>query len=65
MTSRVEDSQAGEGKSMGTGPQGTPSGPLRYFREHPLSHRAELFLFGGIFLFSIGFMLFGIFVLAP
>ncbi|MBQ0866864.1 hypothetical protein [Streptomyces sp. RK75] len=49
---------------MVLGPQGAPTGPLKYFRENPLSRRAVLFLFGGIFLFGVGFMLFGIFVLA-
>ncbi|MBO8195091.1 hypothetical protein ITI46_26065 [Streptomyces oryzae] len=60
-----EDSRAGEGKSMVLGPQGADGGPLKYFQENPLSRRAELFLFGGIFLFSVGFLLFGLFVLAP
>ncbi|MFI8850040.1 hypothetical protein [Streptomyces sp. 891-h] len=50
---------------MALGPHGIQVEPLKYFRENPLSRRAELFLFGGVFLFSVGFLLFGLFVLAP
>ncbi|WP_165954033.1 hypothetical protein [Streptomyces sp. 8K308] len=46
---------------MALGPQGAPTGQLKYFKENPLSRRAEWIIFGSIFLGWAGFMVFLLF----